>query len=166
MAAALIAATATVVTATSAHADCGDPGQPPCTGPVPTTDEVVAIMAELTDPSVPAANKTDIVTPGFTAEEAESIDDHLNQMNAHGLLPLNFVVTDIQPAPANLAGATVASVGSLHQRSANEPIVLADQDGRWPITHDTAMTVLDAFWYNARRCVVVAKILKCPHGYS
>jgi hypothetical protein len=54
MAAALIAAPAT------ARADCGDPGQDPCTGPVPTTDQVVAIMAELTDPNNPAASKTDI----------------------------------------------------------------------------------------------------------
>jgi hypothetical protein len=38
----------------------------------------------LTDPNVPAINKTDIVTPGFTSEEAGTVDDHLNQMNARG----------------------------------------------------------------------------------
>jgi hypothetical protein len=48
-AAVLIAAPAT------AHAD-----------PVPTTDDVVAAMAVLTDP---AANKNNVVTPGFTLEE-------------------------------------------------------------------------------------------------
>jgi hypothetical protein len=151
MAAALIAAPATVVIAALVYADCGDPGQPPCTGPVPTTDEVVAIMAKLTDPSIPAANKTDIVTPGFTPEEAQTIDDHLNRMNARGLLPLNFVVTDIQPAPANMAGATLATTGTFRQRSRPKPIVLADQGGHWLITHDTAMTALNAFWYNAHR---------------
>ena len=41
LAAALIAAPAT------AYADCGDPGQDPCTGPAPTVDQVVAILAEL-----------------------------------------------------------------------------------------------------------------------
>lgn len=133
----------------TAYADCGDSGQPPCTGPIPSTDEVVAIMAELTDPSIPAANKTNVVTPGFTPEEAQTIDDHLNRMNA--VLPLNFVVTDIQPAPNNLAGATLATTGSFHQRSAAKPIVLVDQGGHWLITHDTAMTALDAFWYNANR---------------
>ena len=55
-AAALIAAAASVVAAAPAFADCGDPGQPPCTGPVPTADEVVAVLAELTDPGRPAAN--------------------------------------------------------------------------------------------------------------
>jgi hypothetical protein len=153
MAAALIAAPATVVTAAPAYADCGDPEQPACTGPVPTTDEVVAIMAELTDPSIPAANKTDIVTPGFSPEEAQTIDDHLNRMNAVGrrILPLNFVVTNIQPEPDNLAGATLATTGTFRQRSAPGPIVLVDQGGHWLITHDTAMTALDAFWYNANR---------------
>ena len=73
-AAVLIAAPAT------AHADCGAPEQPPCTGPVPTVDQVVAIMAELTDPDKPAVSKTDIVTPGFTEEEAGTVDDHLHRM--------------------------------------------------------------------------------------
>ena len=47
-------------------------------------------MAELTDPNIPAANKNNIVTPGFSPDEAQTIDDHLNQMNGRGLLPLNL----------------------------------------------------------------------------
>jgi hypothetical protein len=53
VAAMLLAASLTVVAApATAHAD-----------PVPTTDEVVAILAELTDPNIPAANKANVVTP-------------------------------------------------------------------------------------------------------
>jgi hypothetical protein len=40
---------------------------------VPTVDQVVAVMAELTDPGRPAASKTDIVTPGFAPDEAGTI---------------------------------------------------------------------------------------------
>ncbi len=65
IAAALIASPAT------AYADCGDPDQPPCTGPVPTTDQVVAVLAGLTDPDVPAANKTNIVTPDSAPTKPE-----------------------------------------------------------------------------------------------
>lgn len=57
LAAALIASPAT------AYADCGDPDQPGCTGPVPTVDQVAAIMDRLTDPNVLAPDKGDIVTP-------------------------------------------------------------------------------------------------------
>jgi len=82
LAAALIASPAT------AYADCGDPNQPPCNGPVPTVDQVVVVLAALTDPDILAANKTNIVTPGFTPDEVGTIDDHLNRMNAVRLLPL------------------------------------------------------------------------------
>jgi hypothetical protein len=151
MMAVLITLPATAVTVALAHADCGDPSQPPCAGPVPTADQVVAVLAGLTDPNIPAANKTKIVTPGFSPDEAGPIDDHLYRMNAAGLLPLNFVVTDIQPAPNNFAGATVENTGSFRQRTPAGPIVLVDQGGRWLITHDTAWTALDAYWYNANR---------------
>jgi hypothetical protein len=140
MAAALIASPAT------AYAD-----------PVPTADEVVAIMADLTDPGIPAANKGNIVSPGFSPDEAGTIDDHMQKMSASGVLPLNFVVTDIQPAPGNLAGATVACTGSYHQTTPPGPVVLVNQGGRWLITHDTAWTAMDAFWNNANR--------RHPHGY-
>jgi hypothetical protein len=70
---------------------------------------VAAAMAELTEP---AANKNNIVTPAFSPEETQTVHGHLNQMNANGILPLTFVVTDIEPAPDNLAGATVATTGS------------------------------------------------------
>ena len=135
VAAALIAAPAT------AYADS-----------VPTTDEVLAVLAALTDPNIPAANKANIVTPGFTPDEAGTIDDHLNRMNAHGrILPLDFVVTDIQPAPNNLAGATLATTGTLRQATNPRPIVLVDQGGHWLITHESAMAELDLFWRAASR---------------
>lgn len=134
-----------------AHADCGEPGQPACLGPVPSTDQVLAVLAELTNPGRSAASKSDVVTPGFSPEEAQTIDDHLNKMNASGLLPLNFVVTDIQPAPGNLAGATVAATGSFRQTSPPGPVVMVNQGGRWLMAHDTAWTAEDAFWSNANR---------------
>jgi hypothetical protein len=72
-------------------------------------------------------------------------------MNAFGVLPLPFVVTDIQPAPNNFAGATVETNGGFHQGTHARPIVLVDQGGHWLITHDTAMTELDVFWRVANR---------------
>ena len=143
IAAAMILAAALVVPAT-AHADCGDPGQDPCTGPVPTVDQVLAIMAELTDPNIPAANKGDIVTPPFTDEQAGKFDTMLNDMNSDGMiprhvLPLNLTVTDIQPAPNSLAGATVTNAPVWRQlKSGSGPVVLAYQNGRWMITEHTA----------------------------
>jgi hypothetical protein len=144
-------AAALIASPVTAYADCGEDGQPACTGPVPTVDQVVAIMAELTDPNRSASSKSDVVTPGFSPEEAGTIDDHLHRTDAAGLLPYVFVVTDIESAPANFAGVTVTVPGSFNQRSAPQHIVLADQGGHWLITHDAAGTTLDNFWYNATR---------------
>jgi hypothetical protein len=144
LAAALIASPAT------AYADCGDTDQPPCTGPVPTVDQVVGVLAELTDPDIPAANKTDIVTPGFSPDEAQRLDDRLNRMRGPAL-PEHFVVTDIQPAPNNFAGATVASVGNPRQSTFPKPIVLVNQGGHWLITQDTALAKLESLYQAAVR---------------
>jgi hypothetical protein len=114
---------------------------------VPTPDEVVAVMAKLTDPGIPAVNKGNIVTPGFSPDEAGTIDDHLHRMDAFGgLLPPDFVVTDIEPAPGNFAGATVATTGGYKHATNPRPIVLVNQGGHWLITSDTATAVLDAIW--------------------
>src|ERR1700730_4635011 len=104
-AAALLIAASLAVPA-NAHADCGDPDQPPCAGPVPTVEQVVGIMQQLTDPNIPAANKGNIVTPPFTAEEAATLDHQLQVIEGPAL-PLPFIVTNIQPAPNHFAGATV-----------------------------------------------------------
>jgi len=152
IAAAALLLVASLAIAATARADCGGPGQDPCTGPVPTVDQVVAILAELTDPNIPAVNKANVVIPGFSPEEAGTIDDHLNRMR--DILPLPFVVTDIEPAPNHFAGATVAVPIGFHSTSPG-PIVLVQQGGHWIITHDDAVTALDAFWYNANRRIVV-----------
>ena len=76
---------------------------------MPTPDQVAAIMHELTDPDIPAANKTDIITPAFTDGQARGFDMIMNDLRSWGgVIPRDFTVTDIQPAPNNLAGATVS----------------------------------------------------------
>jgi hypothetical protein len=120
---------------------------------VPSVDQVMAIMAELTDPDRPAANKTDIVSPGFSPDEAGTIDDHLHQMLRD--LPPEFVVNDIQPASDNFAGATVSTLGGIRRASPPGPIVLVNQGGHWMLTHQSAISALDAYWRNSRKHIIV-----------
>lgn len=152
LAAALITVPAAVVIAAPpSHADCGDPGEPPCTGPVPTDDEVAAVMTALTDPNVPSIDKTSVVTPGFSPEEAGPVDADLNRCDSHGYMPFDFVVTDIQPAPANFAGATVASPEPWPHYSIHPtPVVLVNQGGHWLITNEAAMVFMNAVWNACR----------------
>ncbi|MBS9533282.1 hypothetical protein KIH27_06715 [Mycobacterium sp. M1] len=121
-----------------------EPDPPPA--PTPTVDQVLADLARITDPAVGWQEKTDVVEPGFAPDEGAKIDDHLNRLNAHGYIPFTFVVTDIQPAPNDYAGSTV----SIPHRpwTPPGPIVLVKQGEQWKVTHDTAMTMLNAIWGN------------------
>ncbi len=131
--AALITAPATV------YADCGDLDQPACTGPVPTPDQVAAIMNELTNPDIPAVNKGDIVTPTFDDDLGQKFDGMLHFVQFWGgVIPRDFTVTDIQPAPNNLAGATVSHGPTWGEHGGSTPVVLEYQDGHWMITRHTA----------------------------
>jgi hypothetical protein len=103
VAAAVLLLAASLAVPATAHADCGDPDQPACTGPVPTVDQVTAILDRLTDPNVPAPDKSDIITPAFTDNEFRKVDC----MTEHHL-SAPWIITDIQSAPNNFAGATVA----------------------------------------------------------
>jgi hypothetical protein len=55
-----------------------------------------------------------------------------------GVIPRDFTVTDIQPAPNNLAGATVSHGQTWGVHAGSAPVVLQYQDGHWMITSHTA----------------------------
>jgi len=108
-------------------------------------------MNELTDPDIPAANKTDIITPAFTDGQAQGFDGMLNSLRFWGgVIPRDFTVTDIQPAPNNTAGATVETPPTWRMKPGTAPIVLVLQNGRWMITHQTAVGRM-AQLYNDRK---------------
>jgi hypothetical protein len=140
-AAAILLAVASLVTPAIAHADCGDPDQPACTGPVPTVDQVVALLSELMDPNRPNEDKNDVVTPDFSPESIGFLDTYLDgRLNAHGDFPYDFIVTDIQPAPNNFAGAAAATHANGHRTTTKPwPIVLVNQSGRWLLTRKAAI---------------------------
>ena len=151
---ALIAAPTVVVTAAPVYADCGDPGQPACTGPVPTADQVAAALTKLTSPSIPYQDKADVVENGFTPDEGQQLDDQLGQLGTDGKLPFAFIVTDIEPAPDNLAGATVAVTGPKSPYPRRLPIVLVDQGGNWLITHNPNIN---------SEAEIMQKLAECHH---
>jgi hypothetical protein len=147
-AAVLLLAVASVTAPAIARADCGDPDQPACTGPVPTADQVVALLSELMDPNKPNADKNDVVTPDLSPENIGFLDKYLDaSLNAHGDFPYDFAVTDIQPAPNNFAGATVATHANGHASWTRPwPIVLVNQSGHWLLTRKAAINLVLEVW--------------------
>jgi len=93
----------------------------------------------LADPNIPAGNKNDIVTPPFNDNQAQKFDNMMGFLRLESIVPANWTVTDIQPAPNNLAGATVTNPPVWRQQhSGSGPVVLAYQNGHWMITEHTA----------------------------
>jgi len=147
-AAAVLLLAASMAAPATAHADCGDPGQDPCTGPVPTVDQVTALLTELMDPNKPNADKNDVVSPDLNPESIGFLDEYLDgKLNARGYFPYDFAVTDIQPAPNNFAGATVATHANGRPSWTRPwPIVLVNQSGRWLLTRKAAISLVSEVW--------------------
>jgi hypothetical protein len=74
-----------------------------------------------------------------------------------GFFPVDFAVTDIQPAPNNTAGATVGVHANGHSTWASpRPIVLVNQDGHWLITLKSGMLLVgEAYRHYEVRAVPV-----------
>ncbi len=100
-------------------------------------------MNRLTDPNVPSIDKGDIVTPPYDEHQAHILDVSCNYLRTERIWPINFTVTDIQPAPDNFAGATVSNAASWNEHSGTGPVVLVLQNGHWLITHESANDRLD-----------------------
>jgi hypothetical protein len=133
---------ALIATPATAYADCGEPGQDPCTGPVPTVDQVTDLLNRLTDPSIPAEDKHDVVTPDFQPNNIGFLDNWWNPLGP-GFFPVDFGVTDIHPAPNNTAGATVGVHANGHSTWASpRPIVLINQNGHWLMTLKSGMLLV------------------------
>lgn len=125
--------TTALACAPGAHAD----PEPPPGPPVPTAEQVAAIVNQLTDPDVPDADKTKLVDGGLSPDELGQNDQGLAKLVRHHALPFTFDVTDIQPAINNLAGVTAALTGPREPFPVVQPLVLVEHDGTWQLTHDS-----------------------------
>lgn len=124
---------------------------------VPTPDQVADILNRVLDPNLDTQDKSTVVTPGLSPEDETQIDAALGRLTLRNRLPLDFVITDIQPAPNNYAGATVAA--SNLPGLPPTPVVLNRQGDQWKVTDDTLTPLMYAIWHAARRHPVFV-----PHG--
>jgi hypothetical protein len=74
---------------------------------LPTAAELTTLMNSLVDPSVPFANKSNLIEGGINGMQASMADRRLQKAAANGELPLTFNITNIQPAAPGSATADV-----------------------------------------------------------
>lgn len=108
----------------------------------PTAEQVSGILDRLVDPNMPYQDKVGLIQNGLTPQEGRDLDQSLAQFGADAELPYSFAVSDIQPAPDNLAGATIAITGPKVPIPEFRPIALVNQGGNWLLLHDSMMRVM------------------------
>jgi hypothetical protein len=117
---------------------------PPAPGAnVPTADQLTGLLNSLADPSVPFANKSNLVEGGISGTEAHMADRKLNKAAKNGDLPLAFNVTNIQPGAPGAATADVAVSGPKIPSPVTQNVTFVNQGG-WMLSRASAMELLQA----------------------
>ncbi len=131
--------------APEAHAD------PPPAGPAPSSDQVLAVLRQLSDPHTPGEVKSTLVDGGLSPDELGELGGLLNDMAFRADLPLNLTVTDIVAAPNDLAGVTVGATNAIIAVPVVTPMVLVHDNGAWRLTHDTYNPTFLTFLRDVKR---------------
>ncbi|MCV7444118.1 hypothetical protein AWB91_02140 [Mycobacterium paraense] len=119
------------------------PQDPPQAVNVPTADQLTGLLTSLADPSVPFANKSNLVEGGISGLEAHVADKKLQKAAKNGDLPLAFNVTNVQPAAAGSATADVAVSGPKLTSPVTQNVTFVNQGG-WVLSRSSAMELLQA----------------------
>jgi hypothetical protein len=116
--------------------------QDPAAG-MPTAGQLTGILNSLADPSVPFANKSNLVEGGISGTEAHMADHQLKKAAKNGDLPLSFSVANIQPAASGSATADVAVSGPKITAPVTQNVTFINQGG-WVLSRSSAMSLLQA----------------------
>ena len=123
-----------------------DPAPAPAPAPaanLPTPVQLTGLLNSLADPSVPFANKSDLVEGGIGGMEARVADHQLKKAAKNGDLPLAFSVTNIQPGAPGSATADVAVSGPKLTSPVTQNVTFVNQ-GSWMLSRSSAMELLQA----------------------
>jgi hypothetical protein len=110
---------------------------------MPTAGQLTGLLNSLADPSVPFANKSNLVEGGISGTEAHMADHQLKKAAKNGDLPLSFSVANIQPAASGSATADVAVSGPKITAPVTQNVTFINQGG-WMLSRSSAMTLLQA----------------------
>jgi hypothetical protein len=117
----------------------------PVASPLPAPDALIDVLNQLSDPTVPGANKVDLVELA-TADDAAALDKFSRALADNGALPLAFEATDLRWSDTE-AGNVVATV---NVTTANKPpgkfsfpMEFTPVRDKWELTRKTADLLLD-----------------------
>ncbi|MBW0016064.1 MAG: hypothetical protein JO236_00720 [Mycobacterium sp.] len=110
---------------------------------VPTAGQLTTLLNSLADPSVPFANKSNLIEGGISGTEAHMADHEFKKAAKNGDLPLAFNVTNIQPSANGGATADVAVSGPKLNPPVTQSVTFVNQ-GSWILSRASALELLQA----------------------
>jgi hypothetical protein len=116
---------------------------PPAAAGLPSASQLSGVLTSLADPSVPFANKSNLVEGGISGMTAHVADKKLKKAQKDGDLPLAFNVSNIQPAAGGSATADVAVSGPKIPSPVSQNVTFVNQGG-WVLSRNSAMELLQA----------------------
>jgi hypothetical protein len=114
------------------------PPAPASSANLPTAAQLTALMNSLVDPSVPFANKSNLIEGGINGMQATMADRRLQKAAANGDLPLTFNITNIQPGAPGSATADVAISGPKRPNPVTQNWTFVNQ-GSWMLSRASAL---------------------------
>jgi hypothetical protein len=109
----------------------------------PSADQLTGLLNSLADPSVPFANKSNLVEGGISGTVAHVADSKIKKAAKNGDLPLTFDVSNIQPGASGSATADVAVSGPKLTNPVTQSLTFVNQ-GSWMLSRSSAMALLQA----------------------
>jgi hypothetical protein len=110
---------------------------------LPTSDQLTGVLNSLADPSVPFANKSNLVEGGISGTQAHLADHEFKKAADKGDFPLSFNISNIAPGAAGSVTADVVVSGPRITTPATQNITFINQ-GSWVLSRASAMQLIQA----------------------
>ncbi|HYZ67745.1 MAG TPA: hypothetical protein VE666_08065 [Mycobacterium sp.] len=115
------------------------------TAPLPPPEALTDVMARLTDPNVPGADKLGLIQ-NATPDDAATLDTFTRALRDSGVMPLSFEVRDLtreQSQPGSVtANIVVKSASAQSGRDFTFPMDFVAAHDSWQLSRQTADMIL------------------------
>ena len=117
----------------------------PESSPLPPPEALIDVLARLSDPAVPGADKIDLVELA-TADDAAALDKFSRALADNGALPLTFEATDLKWSEAetgNVVATVDVTTANKPPGNFSFPMEFTPVRDKWELTRKTANLLLE-----------------------
>jgi hypothetical protein len=121
------------------------PVAPPVSTPLPPPEALIDVLARLSDPAVPGADKVALVEVA-TADDAAALDEFGKALADNGALPLSFEAVDLKwsdTEPGNVVATVNVTTANKPPGTFSFPMEFTPARDGWQLTRKTADLLLD-----------------------